>query len=272
MKIIVCLNFIICSPDESGCLVENRAGGDSGRTHLDNENKVLIEQALELKNQENDTVTVMAGGCDTDRVLLREALAMGCDTAWLIVRQSPYINHKPLLSVDMGKMARLAGFDIIITGYRVKSGFSSFLGAELAELLDLDQISCASKLALSKNNRLVSADIKYGNESLRVENPLPCVVTLANSTAKNEIISVTEIFQSFEKEMVIWRDEELDRLKFTEEKIAEKSFSDAVLIDSLKKSEKRKECVLYDEISVEEAVDIIIKNLRKQNIIKGTCL
>ncbi len=257
-------------------MIEDRRARDDDQTHLDNEKKAVIEQAIDLKNQENDMVTVIAAGCDTDRVLLREALAMGCDRAWLIARNSPDVSQKPPVSVDMEKLIRLNGYDVILTGYRMKSGLFSFLGAELAELLSLGQMSCASKLErkniCSKENPLVITDIRYGNEFLQMESTLPCVVTLANYASKNEIVSVAEILGSLKKELMIWKDKELDGLKAGDDRVQENYFSDAITIAALQKSEKRKDCAFYDEISVEEAVEVIIENLCQQNIIEGICL
>lgn len=258
----------------------NRDGRDGDCTHLDNENKAVVEQALKLKNQESGTVTVIAAGCDADRVLLREALAMGCDRAWLIARNSPDFSKMPMMSVNMEKLIKLTGYDVILTGYRMKSGISSFLGAELAELLSLNQITCASSLAVKDSGspmkgseRLwITADMRCGNDLLWVESPLPCVITLANSTAENKNISVTEIFGSFEKELIVWSDDKLDSLTAGDEKTLGNFFSHAISIADLQKFEQKKSCALYDEISAEQAVSIIIENLRKQNIIKETCL
>ena len=267
MKIIVCLNFrksIITEEKNSMVQSNNRT------SFLDNECRAIIEQALELKKQEGGKVILMAAGTDTDCILMREGLAMGCDEAHLIVRNQRHSAGTVMLSVDMVNLILRFGYDLVITGYRIRSGFSSFLGAELAELLQTEQLSLAKKL--KAEGQFIRTEISYDREIVCIKSPLPCVVTLDNSKAKNEAISVMQIHEAIDKTLKIWKDEELDSLETCYDRNYSNAVLQSVIVKEYHKPKKVKKCELYDEISVEEAVDVILEKWQEQKIVGEVCV
>ena len=83
MKIVVCIKQV---PDTVEVKIDPKTGTlirDGVPSIINHDDKTGIEAALQLKEQLGGTVTVVSMGPPQADVALREALAMGCDEAYL---------------------------------------------------------------------------------------------------------------------------------------------------------------------------------------------
>ena len=84
MKIVVCIKQV---PDTVEVKIDPKTGTlirDGVPSIINHDDKTGIEAALQLKEQLGGTVTVVSMGPPQADVALREALAMGCDEAYLV--------------------------------------------------------------------------------------------------------------------------------------------------------------------------------------------
>ena len=84
MKIVVCIKQV---PDTNEVKLDpktNRLIRDGVPSIINHDDKSGIEAALQLREKVGGTVTVVCMGPPQADVALREALAMGCDDAYLL--------------------------------------------------------------------------------------------------------------------------------------------------------------------------------------------
>ena len=152
---------------------------------VDPGSKSALEAALRLKGDEDQgsdepgiTVTALSMGKPQADDALREALAMGCDAAYLL---SDKAFEEADLSVTTRVLAaaieQLGGADLIVTGRESGDTGAGQIGPRLAEALGYTQIT--DVYALSAGGRDIEATRRWGEGYATVEASLPAVVTIA---------------------------------------------------------------------------------------------
>ena len=86
MKIVVCIKQVPDTNEVKLDPVTNRLIRDGVPSIINHDDKSAIEKALQIRESLNDgsTVTIVCMGPPQADVALREALAMGCDDAYLL--------------------------------------------------------------------------------------------------------------------------------------------------------------------------------------------
>jgi electron transfer flavoprotein beta subunit len=143
-----------------------------------------LVRALELKEANGGTVTVVnVGGAENDQVI-RKALAIGADDAIRIDVTSENADSFVIAS-EIAAAAKNGGYDMILLGKETISYNSSNVGGMIAELLDLPFVSYASKLDMNGNTARIERDIEGGKEVLEVATPF--VISCAKGMAEARI-------------------------------------------------------------------------------------
>jgi electron transfer flavoprotein beta subunit len=183
VKIIVPIKQIL---DPRGVLVRR----DKERIFVNKEDyiigpdsKAALEAALRLKEAGHAEVIAISMGKPQVEDALREALAMGCDAAYLL---SDKVFKEADISVTTTILAaaieRLGGADLVIAGYRSGDTASGQIGPRLAEALGYTPISGVAALAVDAERAQVQAMRAWGTGYAAVEAPLPAVVTVLKET------------------------------------------------------------------------------------------
>jgi electron transfer flavoprotein beta subunit len=179
MKIIVPIKQIL---DPKGITVRR----DKERVFINREeyiidpgSKAAIEAALRLKESVADAeVIALSMGKPQADDALREALAMGCDAAYLLSDQA---FEEADISVTVGILAaaiqKLGGADLIVAGRESADTASGQIGPRLAEALDYAQVTDVYTLA-AQDGRL-QATRRWRNGYAVVDVSLPAVVSVA---------------------------------------------------------------------------------------------
>ena len=144
---------------------------------IDPGSKAAIEAALQLKGDEDRVIALGMGKPQADDAL-REALAMGCDAAYLL-------SDKAFKEADVSVTARvlaaaveqLGGADLIVAGRESGDTGAGQIGPRLAEALGYAQIT--DVYALSVGDGGVEATRRWGGGFATVKASLPAVVTVA---------------------------------------------------------------------------------------------
>jgi electron transfer flavoprotein beta subunit len=140
--------------------------------------KAAIEAALRLKEAGDATVVVLSMGQPRADDALREALAMGCDEAYLLCDE---VFKDADISVTTRILAaavvKLGGADLIVAGRESGDTGAGQIGPRLAGALDYAQVTDVYALSLAAAT--LQATRRWGNGYAAVEAPLPAVVTVA---------------------------------------------------------------------------------------------
>jgi electron transfer flavoprotein beta subunit len=189
MKIIVLVKQIL---DPTGVTVRR----DKERIFVNREDyiiepgsKAAIEAALRIKDAGGEspaTVTALSLGELRADDALREALAMGCDGAYLL---SDDAFHEPDLSaataILAAAVAKLGGADLVLAGREAGDSGAGQVGPRLAEALGYAGITAAYSLSVEQGGdspgggATVQAVCRWGDGYATLRAPLPAVVSVA---------------------------------------------------------------------------------------------
>lgn len=157
-----------------------------------------LVRAIELKEANGGTVTVLNVGDASNDTVIRKALAIGADNA---VR----INADPKSSLYIAKQiaehAKSEGYDAIFCGKESIDYNGSEVGAMVAEFLDMPFISFANNMELSGNTATLTRDIEGGVEVVEVNTPL--VLSAAKGLAEQRIPNMRGIMMAKRKPLKV---------------------------------------------------------------------
>ena len=137
MKIVVCIKQV---PDTVEVKIDPKTGTlirDGVPSIINHDDKTGIEAALQLKEQLGGTVTVVSMGPPQADVALREALAMGCDEAYLVSAREFGGSDTYATSGIIAAALKKIGYDLIITGRQAIDGDTAQVGPQIAEQLGI---------------------------------------------------------------------------------------------------------------------------------------
>ncbi len=145
---------------------------------IDPGSKAAIEAALRLREDVDAEVIALSMGKPQADDALREALAMGCDAAYLLNdRAFEEADITVTARVLAGAVRKLGGADLIVTGRASGDTGAGQIGPRLAEALGYAQV--ADVYTLAPKDGVIQATRRWRNRYAVVRASLPAVVTVA---------------------------------------------------------------------------------------------
>ena len=260
MNIVVCIKQV---PDTTEIKLDPVKGTlirEGIPSIMNPDDKGGLEFALRLKDKYGANVTVITMGPPQAEAILREALAMGVDRAILLTDRKFGGADTLATSRTIASALRKLDHDIIITGRQAIDGDTAQVGPQVAEHLDLPQVSYAEDLEFDgKNTFTVKKADEDGYQIVEVDAPV--LVTALASGVKPRYMSVKGIVEAYDRPIETWtfNDVEVDPseigLSGSPTRVA-KSFAKGLKAPGQ-----------LHEVEPEEAVDIIINKLKEKFII-----
>lgn len=200
MKLLVCVSK---TPDTTSKIAfknNNTEFDASGVQFIMNpyDEWYALVRALELKEAQGGTVTLInVGPADNDQII-RKGLALGADDAVRI-----NLNAESSLNVakQIAEYAKNENYDIIFLGKESIDYNGSEVGAMIAEYLDLPFISYASKMDMNGNAATIARDIEGGTEVVEVETPF--VISASKGMAEQRIANMKGIMTAKTKPLKV---------------------------------------------------------------------
>lgn len=201
MKYIVCVKQV---PDTSG-KVAVKADGTMDRasmaaiTNPDDLNAVEAALALKDENPEARVVALSMGPPPAAR-MLRELLAMGCDEAVLVSARefggSDTFATSQILAAAIVHMG-LEEDDVILCGRQAIDGDTAQVGPQIAEKLNLPQVTYAAGLRREGNTLTVKRLLEDGYMTIQAD--APCLITCIKELNTPRYMTVRGILECGEK-------------------------------------------------------------------------
>jgi electron transfer flavoprotein beta subunit len=171
MKYLVCISTVPDTTAKIAFKENNTRFANDGVTFILNptDEWYALVRALELKEANGGTVTVINVGPSENDQYLRKALAIGADDAVLIEADDaiePFYVAK-----EIANFAKSNQYDIVITGKETINYNSFAIGGMIAEFMDLPFISQASKWEMNGELATINREIEGGEEVLEVKAP-----------------------------------------------------------------------------------------------------
>ncbi len=141
-----------------------------------------LEQALQIKDRiAGSTITVLTMGPGRAADIIREGLFRGADDGILLSDRAFAGSDTLATSYALAQAIRRMGpFDLIVAGRQAIDGDTAQVGPQVAEKLDLPQVTYVEQvLDISERNLVVKRRLERGVEE--VSCPLPVLITVNGS-------------------------------------------------------------------------------------------
>ena len=143
-----------------------------------------LEQALQIKETHPDTtITILTMGPPRAAEIIREAVYRGADTG-IVLTDRAFAGADTLATsyALSAAIRKIGSYDLIIAGRPAIDGDTAQVAPQVAEKLNLPQITYAEKIEKIENGKAtVTRRLESGVETL--ECPLPLVITVNGSAA-----------------------------------------------------------------------------------------
>lgn len=205
MRIYVCVKQV---PDTSGKVAVNPDGTlnrASMAAIINPDDMSAIEQALKLKDTTGCQVTAVTMGPPPAEGMLREIIAMGADDGVLISARefggSDTFATSQIIAAAIQKLG-LAKDDMIFCGRQAIDGDTAQVGPQIAEKLDIPQVTYASGIKKSENMILVKRMLEDGYMMIEVETP--CLITcIKDKNIKPRYMTLNGIMECYSKPLSV---------------------------------------------------------------------
>lgn len=259
MKIIVCIKQV---PDTTEIKINPVTGTlirDGVPSIMNPDDKGGLELALELKDKYGAEVTVITMGPPQADLILREAFAMGADKAILLTDRKFAGSDTLATSNALAGALKCLDYDLIITGRQAIDGDTAQVGPQIAEHLDLPQVSYVAGFDVKDGKYIIKKETEEGYQMLEVSSP--ALITVLAQGYKARYMSVNGIVDAYSKNVEIWGADKID----VNESVLGLKGSPTKVHKAFTKGLKQAGEVY--EVDPEEAVGIIISKLKEKFII-----
>lgn len=260
MKIIVCVKQV---PDTTEIRLDPVTGTlirDGVPSIINPDDKAGLEEALKLKDKFGAHITTITMGPPQAKEALRETLAMGADRAILLTDRKFAGADTLATSNALAAAIRELDYDLIIAGRQAIDGDTAQVGPQIAEHLDLPQVSYVKEMQSDENKTLtIKRAVEDGYYLLQVE--MPALVTVLTEANKPRYMSVRGIVEAYDREVETWTVEDITvdleklGLKGSPTKVR-KSFTKGA-----------KQAGKVHEVEPKEAAKLIVEKLKEKFVI-----
>jgi len=263
MKVVVCIKQV---PDTKGG-VKFKPDGTLDRgamlAIMNPDDKAGLEAALRLKDKYGAEVTVLTMGLPKADAVLREAIAMGADNAYLVTDRVLGGADTWATSSTIAGALRNLQYDLIITGRQAIDGDTAQVGPQISEHLGIPVISYAEEINVDEKAGTVEVKRQFEDRYHIVRAKMPCLVTALSELNEPRYMTPGGIFDAFEKEVTVWGRQDLKDVDDSNLGLKGSPTQIAKASDKVKKGQGEK--VTPD--SPDEAVDYIVGKLKEKHVI-----
>ena len=209
--ILVCAKQV---PDTNVIKVDPKTGSlirDGVPAIVNHDDKNALEEALKIKDKYDDViVTVISMGPPQATDLLAECIAMGADEGYLIsdraVGGSDTWATSNVLEAGIRKWEKQKGkkADLVFTGRQAIDGDTAQVGPQIAEKLDLPQVSYVEEFEIADNLKdiTVKRQLEDGYELIKLQ--APCLLTAIKELNEPRYMNIKNIFDNMDSKITIW--------------------------------------------------------------------
>ncbi len=163
-----------------------------------------IEAALRLRGKHGGTVTAISMGPQNAVFALREAIALGCDSAVLLSDRKFAGADTWATSYVLSKaIEKLGEFDLILCGERATDGDTGQVGPGIAAWLDIPMSTFVRKIREVDEERIrFERLVEEGIEVLST--PMPALLTVIKEVDSPRMPTLKQKLQSLKADIPIW--------------------------------------------------------------------
>ena len=153
-----------------------------------------LELALDIKDIYGGTVTVITMGLPAATAVLRESLYRGADQAILVTDRRCAASDTLATSYILSCAVKKTKYDIVICGRQAIDGDTAQVGPQLAEKLEIPQITYVEKL-LDLDKNTITAQRNMGNGWQKVQASLPILLTVTGDANEPRVAAAKKLMK-----------------------------------------------------------------------------
>ena len=260
MNIVVCIKQVPNTNEVKLDPVTGTLIRDGVPSIINPDDKAGLEAALRLKDATGAHVTVLSMGPPQADAVLREAMAMGADDAVLVTDRAFGGADTLATSTTIAAALKKIPYDLIITGRQAIDGDTAQVGPQIAEHLNIPNVSYAEEIQVEGDT--VTVKRQYEDRYHVVKVKMPCLITALSELNQPRYMTPGGIFDAYrEKQVTVWG---LNDIEVDTDKIGLKG-SPTRVFKSFPKSLKAAGTVV--QLDAEGAADYMLEKLREKFII-----
>jgi electron transfer flavoprotein beta subunit len=165
--------------------------------------RVAIEQAVRLKAERGGAVNVLTMAPPDAQDQLLEALAMGCDRAYLLT-DTAFAGADTLATARClaAAIRKIGAHDLVFCGGYSLDGSTSQVGPQVAELLGLPDLTHVTQIEIKDSSLRVQCKTEEG--PLVCEADLPALVTFSTEANRPRLPNMIGVRKAVETAIVTW--------------------------------------------------------------------
>jgi electron transfer flavoprotein beta subunit len=239
MKIIVCISKAPDTTSKIAFADGNSKFDENGVQFIVNpyDEWYALVRALELKEANGGSVTVLNVGDASNDAIIRKALAIGADDA---VRIDTPTQDALFVAKQIANYVKENNADMVLLGKETIDYNGSQVGGMVAAILDMPYISLASKLDMNGTTATIEREIEGGVEVL--ETSTPFVLSAAKGMAEARIPNMRGIMAARTKPLNV---------------VAATDATNATEIKSFSLPPAKTGCKYVDADNVEQLIDLL---------------
>ena len=260
MNVIVCIKQV---PDTTEVKLDPVTGTlirDGIPSIINPDDKAGLEAALRLKDQMDAKVIVMSMGPPQAELALKEALAMGADEAVLVTDRAFGGSDTLATSSTLASAIKQFDYDLIITGRQAIDGDTAQVGPQIAEHLEIPNISYAEELKVEGDSIEVKRQYETFYQIIKAK--MPCLITALAELNEPRYMTPGGVFDAF-------RDKEIKKLVRADLDVADENIglkgSATRVKKSFTKQAKGKGTVMT--LDPQESADWLVERLQEKFIL-----
>ena len=183
MKIIVCIKQV---PDPTIVKFNIETGAlDNIRYILDPVDEVAVSEAIKIRDRDGGKITVISLGPPRVEEALRTCLKIGVDEAIHLCDEAFNNLDVYSTSIVLARLVSISEYDVILCGRESVDEGTGFLGAGIAEWLNLPLVTAVTRLDIFADTKTarVHRRLKGGDREI-LECELPAVFTVESVLRK----------------------------------------------------------------------------------------
>ena len=168
-----------------------------------------VEAALQIKDTQEATVTVVSMGKAFSMDVMKKPLSMGADELVLLQDDSfeNSIDSLTTAQILVAALKKLGEFDLVICGRQASDWDNAQVPLGVAELLGISCVTLGKKVEVGDGKVVVERIVPEGYEV--IEAPLPALVTVSNELGQPRYPTLRGIMAATRKKPTIWGAQDL---------------------------------------------------------------
>ena len=197
MDLIVCMKRVPDSAAKIRVADDGKGIDSSGVDYVISPyDEMALEKAIQLKEEHGGTVTVICLGPPEATKEIRQALAMGADSA-VHVKDEGAARGPLGIAKALTEAIRGREFDMLFFGRQSIDADNSAVGVMVAQMLDLPAVTLVTKVEIEDGKAVVHRESEAGTEVIEVG--MPVVLSAQRGLAEPRYPSIKGIMKAKKK-------------------------------------------------------------------------